>query len=101
MPPPSSGGPHLVQILNMLEPLPLAQWGPNSAQTIHHMAESSKLAYADRSEYLGDPDFVKIPLKGLAVGDGAVSRAVDLACRVSATRSVPASSKCTYAPKTG
>ena len=65
MPPPSSGGPHLVQILNMLEPLPLAQWGPNSAQTIHHMAESSKLAYADRSEYLGDPDFVKIPLKGL------------------------------------
>ncbi len=65
MPPPSSGGPHLVQILNMLEPLPLAQWGPNSAQTIHYMAESMKLAYADRAEYLGDPDFVKIPLKGL------------------------------------
>lgn len=65
MPPPSSGGPHLVQILNMLEPLPLAQWGPNSAQTLHYMAESMKLAYADRSEYLGDPDFVKIPLKGL------------------------------------
>ena len=65
MPPPSSGGPHLVQILNMLEPLPIAQWGSNSAQTIHYMAESMKLAYADRSEYLGDPDFVKIPLKGL------------------------------------
>lgn len=65
MPPPSSGGPHLVQILNMLEPLPLAEWGPNSAQTIHYMAESMKLAYADRAEYLGDPDFVKIPLKGL------------------------------------
>ena len=65
MPPPSSGGPHLVQILNMLEPLPLAQWGANSAQTIHYMAESMKLAYADRAEYLGDPDFVKIPLKGL------------------------------------
>ncbi|MCW2311621.1 gamma-glutamyltransferase [Rhodoferax antarcticus] len=65
MPPPSSGGPHLVQILNMLEPLPLAQWGPNSALTIHYMAESMKLAYADRAEYLGDPDFVKIPLKGL------------------------------------
>lgn len=65
MPPPSSGGPHLVQILNMLEPLPLAQWGSNSAQTIHYLAESMKLAYADRSEYLGDPDFVKIPLKGL------------------------------------
>ncbi len=65
MPPPSSGGPHLVQILNMLEPLPLAQWGANSAQTIHYLAETMKLAYADRSEYLGDPDFVKIPLKGL------------------------------------
>ena len=65
MPPPSSGGPHLVQILNMLEPLPLAQWGPNSAQTIHYLAESMKLAYADRAEYLGDPDFVKIPLQGL------------------------------------
>ncbi len=65
MPPPSSGGTHLVQILNMLEQWPLAQWGQNSAQTLHYMAESSKLAYADRSEYLGDPDFVKIPLKGL------------------------------------
>ena len=65
MPPPSSGGTHLVQILNMLEQWPLAQWGQNSAQTLHHMAESSKLAYADRSEYLGDPDFVKIHLKGL------------------------------------
>ncbi|WP_050858928.1 gamma-glutamyltransferase [Paracidovorax oryzae] len=65
MPPPSSGGAHLVQLLNMLEPMPLAQWGPGSAQTLHMMAESMKLAYADRSEYLGDPDFVKIPLKGL------------------------------------
>ncbi|NMM76900.1 gamma-glutamyltransferase [Rhodococcus sp. SRB_17] len=65
MPPPSSGGPHLVQILNMMEQWPIAQWGPNSAQTIHYMAESMKLAYADRAEYLGDPDFVKIPLKGL------------------------------------
>ena len=65
MPPPSSGGPHLVQILNMLEQWPLAQWGANSAQTIHHMAEASKLAYADRSEYLGDPDFVTVPEAGL------------------------------------
>jgi gamma-glutamyltranspeptidase/glutathione hydrolase len=65
MPPPSSGGPHLVQILNILERWPLAQWGSNSDQTIHHMAEAMKLAYADRSEYLGDPDFVQIPLRGL------------------------------------
>jgi gamma-glutamyltranspeptidase/glutathione hydrolase len=65
MPPPSSGGPHLVQILNMLEPQPVVTWGPNSAQYLHYMAEASKLAYADRSEYLGDPDFVKVPEKGL------------------------------------
>ncbi|WP_406626240.1 gamma-glutamyltransferase [Acidovorax sp. SDU_ACID1] len=65
MPPPSSGGAHLIQILNMMERWPMNQWGVNSAQSVHHMAESMKLAYADRSEYLGDPDFVKVPLKGL------------------------------------
>lgn len=65
MPPPSSGGVHLIQILNMMERWPLNQWGANSAQSIHYMAESSKLAYADRSEYLGDPGFVKVPVQGL------------------------------------
>ncbi len=62
-------------MLNMLEPMPLAQWGPGSAQTLHMMAESMKLAYADRSEYLGDPDFVKIPLKGLTSKTYAASLA--------------------------
>lgn len=65
MPPPSSGGAHLVQILNILERWPLGEWGHNSAQSVHYMAESMKLAYADRAEYLGDPDFVKVPLEGL------------------------------------
>ena len=65
MPPPSSGGAHLVQILNIMERWPIRDWGHNSAQTVHHVAEAMKLAYADRSEYLGDPDFVKIPLAGL------------------------------------
>lgn len=65
MPPPSSGGIHLVQMLNMMEAWPIGQWGHNSAQTVHHMAEAMKLAYADRSEYLGDPDFVGIPQTGL------------------------------------
>lgn len=65
MPPPSSGGAHLIQILNMMERWPMNQWGANSAKSIHHMAEGMKLAYADRAEYLGDPDFVKVPLKGL------------------------------------
>ena len=65
MPPPSSGGVHLVQMLHILERWPLAAWGAGSAQAIHHMAEAMKLAYADRAEYLGDPGFVQVPLKGL------------------------------------
>jgi gamma-glutamyltranspeptidase / glutathione hydrolase len=65
MPPPSSGGVLLVQILNLLETFPIGSLGHNTAQTIHLMAESMKLAYADRSKYLGDPDFMKVPTSGL------------------------------------
>jgi gamma-glutamyltranspeptidase/glutathione hydrolase len=65
MPPPSSGGAHIIQMLNMLAPYPLKEYGHNSAKTIHLMTEVMKLAYADRAEYLGDPDFVKVPLAGL------------------------------------
>ena len=65
MPPPSSGGVHIVEILNILEGFPLASFGQNSAQTIHVMAEAMKLAYADRAKYLGDPDFYKVPVEGL------------------------------------
>lgn len=65
MPPPSSGGVHLVQMLNMLEHYPMKDYGVDSAKSIHTLAETMKLAYADRSEYLGDPDFVKIPVTGL------------------------------------
>jgi gamma-glutamyltranspeptidase/glutathione hydrolase len=65
MPPPSSGGTHLVQMLNLLERYPLREYGPGSAQTIHLLAEAMKLAYADRAEYLGDPDFVAVPVAAL------------------------------------
>ncbi|WP_426417399.1 gamma-glutamyltransferase [Aestuariirhabdus sp. LZHN29] len=65
MPPPSSGGVHIVQILKLMEPFPVARFGHNSARTIHLMAEAMKLAYADRATHLGDSDFVKVPLKGL------------------------------------
>ncbi|MCP8688640.1 gamma-glutamyltransferase [Marinobacterium sedimentorum] len=71
MSPPSSGGTHVVQILNMLEGYPIAEMGHNSAATIHLMAESMKRAYADRSEYLGDTDFVKVPVAGLTSKDYA------------------------------
>jgi gamma-glutamyltranspeptidase/glutathione hydrolase len=65
MPPPSSGGVHLVQILNILEGYPIAYLGHNGAETLHLMAEAMKLAYADRSAHLGDPDFWKVPVAGL------------------------------------
>ena len=65
MPPPSSGGIHIIQILNILEGYDLHASGANTAKTSHLMAEAMQLAYADRAEYLGDPDFIKIPVKGL------------------------------------
>ena len=65
MSPPSSGGIHIVQILNILEGYDISALGHNSAAAIHLMTEAMKRAYADRSKYLGDPDFVKVPIKGL------------------------------------
>ncbi|MYE61244.1 MAG: gamma-glutamyltransferase [Candidatus Dadabacteria bacterium] len=61
MPPPSSGGVHLIQMLNILERYPLSQYGHNSARYIHILSETMKLAYADRSKHLGDPDFSPVP----------------------------------------
>lgn len=65
MPPPSSGGVHLIQILNILEGFDLAGAGAGSARQIHLLAEAMKPAYADRAQFLGDPDRVKIPVAGL------------------------------------
>ena len=65
MPAPSSGGTHVIQMLNILENFPLAKMGPESADALHIMAESMKYSYADRSKYLGDPDFVEVPTETL------------------------------------
>ena len=65
MSPPSSGGVHLLQILNILGDTDLKKLGPKNPDTLHLMAESMRIAYADRSEYLGDPDFVSVPVKAL------------------------------------
>jgi len=62
MPPPSSGGVHVIQMLNILEEYPLGFLGHNSAETIHLMVEAMRLAYADRSEHLGDPNFWEVPV---------------------------------------
>lgn len=65
MAPPSSGGICLAQILKMLEPYDLAKMGHNSSEAIQVIVEAERRAYADRSYFLGDPDFVKIPMKEL------------------------------------
>ncbi|KAB1158300.1 gamma-glutamyltransferase [Tenacibaculum aiptasiae] len=65
MSPPSSGGICLAQIMNAIEPYDLDKYGHNSKKTIQVITEAERRAYADRSHFLGDPDFVKIPLKTL------------------------------------
>ncbi|RCW85034.1 gamma-glutamyltransferase [Paracoccus lutimaris] len=86
MPPPSSGGVHLIQILNTLEGYPIGALGQNSAETIHLMAETMKLAYADRSEYLGAPDFVDVPVAALT----SKEYAADMRAKIDADFARPA-----------
>src|SRR5664279_5653835 len=64
MPPPSSGGVHLIEMLNILEGYDLAKLGRGSS-SFHYMIEAMKRAYADRAMYMGDPDAVKMPIAGL------------------------------------
>lgn len=65
MAPPSSGGICLAQIMKMIAPYDLAKMGHNSEESIQVIVEAERRAYADRSQFLGDPDFVKIPINGL------------------------------------
>ncbi|MDT8340060.1 MAG: gamma-glutamyltransferase [Longimicrobiales bacterium] len=65
MPPPSSGGVAVASMLNILEPLDLEGMGHNSADYLHHLAEAMWLAFRDRARYLGDTDFVDVPVHAL------------------------------------
>ena len=65
MPPPSSGGVHLVQMLNILENFPIQSLGHNTSSTLHLMVETMKFAYADRFKFMGDTDFVQVPINRL------------------------------------
>jgi gamma-glutamyltranspeptidase/glutathione hydrolase len=78
MPPPSSGGVVLMQILNMLEPYEIGTLGWGSSQTVHLMVEALRRAYADRAEHLGDPDFYPVPIDKLISKDYAVERFADM-----------------------
>ena len=73
-PPPSSGGAGIVQMLNMLEGSGFANGGAGAASSIHYVAEVMRRFFADRAEYFGDTDFVKMPLEGLLTKDYARQR---------------------------
>jgi gamma-glutamyltranspeptidase/glutathione hydrolase len=65
MPPPSSGGVAMIEMLNILERYDLKSMGAGSSQALHLMVEAMRRAFADRAQFLGDPDFVKVPIAGL------------------------------------
>lgn len=65
MPPPSSGGIALITLLKTIEKYPVSQWGFQKDSTVQLIVEAERRAYADRAEYLGDPDFIKVPQKEL------------------------------------
>lgn len=85
MPPPSSGGIALLQMLSVLEGYPLGQIPHNSATYIHLLAETMKYAFSDRAQYLGDPDFVPIPVRKLI----SKEYASEIRTQISSVRTFP------------
>src|SRR5690606_22642559 len=77
MPPPSSGGALVIQMLNMLEGYDIKSSGWSTAETIHLMVEAQRRAYADRAQHMGDPDFYPVPLDMLTDKDYARQRFLD------------------------
>ncbi|MDB9319744.1 gamma-glutamyltransferase [Nodularia spumigena] len=78
MPPPSSGGVHLLQMLNIIGETDLQSLGWHHPDALHLMVEAMKIAYADRSEFLGDPDFIKVPVEKLISPDYAQKRRLEI-----------------------
>ncbi|EDP66183.1 gamma-glutamyltranspeptidase [alpha proteobacterium BAL199] len=78
MPPPSSGGALLIQMLNVLEGWPIGNLGFGSAETIHRMTEVMRRAYADRFKHFADPAFHEVPLAGLISKDYAEARRISI-----------------------
>jgi len=88
MPPPSSGGVHIIQMLNMFELYDLKKQGHTNPKTLHIIAEVMRRAFADRAELLGDPDFTKVPVRGLL----SKTYAKSLAESIDMNRATPSSS---------
>jgi gamma-glutamyltranspeptidase/glutathione hydrolase len=70
-PPPSSGGTHVIELLNIMENFDVRAMGLNTPESLHAWAEGMKLMYADRAEFMGDSDFIDVPLEGLTSKDYA------------------------------
>ncbi len=76
-PPPSSGGIIVSQMLTMIEPFPMKKYGYGTVESMHLMIEAERRAYADRAEYMGDPDFWKVPQKTLLSKEYLTNRMKD------------------------
>ena len=85
MPPPTSGGLLAVETLNLLERFDVASLGASSADHLHLMAEAQKIAWADRNAYVGDPDFVDVPVSTMTSKDYAARRATEISMRRAGT----------------
>jgi len=85
MPPPSSGGVLILQMLNVLAGFPLQEFGFHSPKAIHVLAETMRLAFHDRARYLGDPDFVQVPVAMLA----SEKYAADLRAKIDVAKATP------------
>jgi gamma-glutamyltranspeptidase/glutathione hydrolase len=94
MPPPSSGGISIVQMLNILENFPMAEFGSGSADAVHALAEAARLAYADRSKHIGDPDYYDVPAEWLM----SKAYAKQLAATIDMKRARPSSEVAPGAP---
>ena len=95
MPPPSSGGVALVEMLNVLELHDLKAMEPGSAAYVHLLVEAMKRAFADRAQHMGDPDFARVPVSALTAKEYAAS----LNAGISLTRATPSSQiKAMFAP---
>jgi len=96
-PPPASGGLHVIELLNIAESWPLRDWGQNSPAVIHHLSEALRFVFADRARYLGDPDFISIPVEGLLSKDYAAA----IASGIPPDRPTGVYPFGNFAPKTG
>ncbi|HUJ14734.1 MAG TPA: gamma-glutamyltransferase [Thermoanaerobaculia bacterium] len=89
MPPPSSGGIALIEMLNMLEPYELGPMGWHSSEEVHTVVEAMRRAYADRAKYLGDADFVSVPVDVLTSRAYAEKRRKDIVARATRSQALP------------